>query len=435
MEQDGSASARALLGLHGFVVLAVIEHDGEVWLEVETTATVAACPACGVRATGNGRRRVKVRDLPVSGRPCVVVWNKRTWVCDDTDCEAKSFSETNDAIGPRAALSERARFEICRRVGEDGDSVALAAREFGVGWDTAMAAVVEYGTPLVEDPDRVGTVRALGVDETSFQGATAQHHTTYVTGFVNLHRGQLLDIVAGRNADDVAYWLAQMPPAWRQAIDVVALDPHRGYAKGLCCLGAATVVVDHFHIIGVANNVIDRVRRRVQQQTLGHRGHKADPLYGIRRLLLRGAETMTERGWERLHAALNAGDPDDEVLETYCAKEELRTVYDTTNVLMARERLNAFYAGAASSGVPELVGLGRTIRSWESELLAWHTTGGVSNGTTEAVNGLIKRIKRVGAGFRRLDNYRLRLLLHCGGVKWQTHRTARIRGRSPSLAA
>lgn len=435
MDVDGSSGATALLGLGGLVVLAAIEHDGEVWLEVETTAVVMACPSCGMRATGNGRRRVKVRDLAVSGRPCVVVWRKRTWVCNDADCEAKSFSEVTDVIRPRAVLSERARAEMCRRVGEDGDSVAAVAAEYGVGWATTMAAVIDYGTPLVKDPDRVGPVRALGVDETSFQGATAYHHTTYVTGFVNLDRAQLLDVVAGRNADDVAYWLAQAAPAWRDGIDIVALDPHRGYAKGLCCLEAATVVVDHFHVIGLANHVIDRVRRRVQNATLGHRGRKADPLFRIRRLLLRGAETMTEHGWQRLEAGLAAGDPDDETLETYCAKEELRAAYDTTNVLVARQRLAHFYASAESSAVPELVGLARTIRSWESEILAWHTTGGISNGKTEAVNGLIKRIKRVGAGFRRLDHYRLRLLLHCGGVKWETHRTARIRGRSPSLAA
>ncbi len=180
---------------------------------------------------------------------------------------------------------------------------------------------------------------------------------------------------------------------------------------------------------------MDRVRRRVQNATLGHRGRKADPLYGIRRLLLRGAETMTEHGWDRLVAGLAAGDPLDEVLEAYCAKEELRAVYDTADVVVARARLDRFYASAQTSGVAELEGLARTVRSWETELLAWHSTGGMSNAKTEAVNGLIKRIKRVGAGFRRLDHYRLRLLLHCGSVKWQTHRTARIRGRSPSLAA
>jgi transposase len=60
--------------------------------------------------------------------------------------------------------------------------------------------------------------------------------------------------------------------------------------------------------------------------------------------------------------------------------------------------------------------LARTIRSWENEVLAYHTTG-ASNGVTEGINLLIKKIKRVGHGFRNFDNYRLRLLLHCG-VEW-----------------
>jgi transposase len=82
--------------------------------------------------------------------------------------------------------------------------------------------------------------------------------------------------------------------------------------------------------------------------------------------------------------------------------------------------------------VAELSRLARTVRAWEAEILAWHATGGCSNGPTEAVNLLIKKVKRVGHGFRNFTNYRLRLLLHCG-VTWPTHRTARLRGRSPRL--
>jgi hypothetical protein len=59
---------------------------------------------------------------------------------------------------------------------------------------------------------------------------------------------------------------------------------------------------------------------------------------------------------------------------------------------------------------------------------------GCSNGPIEAVNLLVKKVKPVGHGFRNFDNYRLRLLLHCG-VRWQTHRTARLRGRSLRLVA
>jgi transposase-like protein len=71
-------------------------------------------------------------------------------------------------IAPRASLTERARAEICRRVGQDGASVAAVARDFGIRWRTAMAAVVEHGTPRVDDLRRLDDVEAVGVDETAF---------------------------------------------------------------------------------------------------------------------------------------------------------------------------------------------------------------------------------------------------------------------------
>ncbi|MQA92917.1 MAG: hypothetical protein GEU90_22285 [Gemmatimonas sp.] len=93
-----------------------------------------------------------------------------------------------------------------------------------------------------------------------------------------------------------------------------------------------------------------------------------------------------------------------------------------------------FYLWAAHSGVDECRRLSGTIRRWEAEVLAWHVTGGASNGPTEAVNLAVKRIKRVGRGFRNFENYRLRLLLHCG-VDWHTPLTARLRTRAPRSAA
>jgi transposase len=96
--------------------------------------------------------------------------------------------------------------------------------------------------------------------------------------------------------------------------------------------------------------------------------------------------------------------------------------------------LERFYRWADGVGVAEVSRLARTVRAWEAEILVFHASEGCSNGSTEAVNLLIKKVKRVGHGFRNFDNYRLRLLLHCG-VRWQTPQTARLRGRSPRLAA
>ena len=192
--------------------------------------------------------------------------------------------------------------------------------------------------------------------------------------------------------------------------------------------------MDHFHAIRLANTVVDQVRRRTQQATLGHRGRKRDPLYRIRKLLLTAQEQLTGRGRVRMRAGLAAGDPTGEVAAAWQGKELLRAVYAAVGTVAARAALERFYRWSDGVGVAELSRLARTVRAWEAEILAWHATGGCSNGPTEALNLLTGKVKRVGHGFRNFVNYRLRLLLHCG-VRWQTHRTARLRGRSPRVVA
>ena len=160
-----SAPAVTLLGLDGFVVLAAAEVAGEVELMVETTETVTGCPRCGVVAEAHGRRRVSVRDLPIAGRPTVLVWAKRLWRCPEPACIQRTWAEMSPVIRARAVLTERARQWAMRRVGAHGETVASMARQLGVGWHTVMRAVRYYGAPLVEDPARLAGVSGLGVDE------------------------------------------------------------------------------------------------------------------------------------------------------------------------------------------------------------------------------------------------------------------------------
>ncbi len=145
---SGEPSATALVGMEGFVVKSQIVRDGEHWLLVETMEPSRWCPSCAVAGVGNGRRRVVVRDLPIAGVPTVLVWDKRTFRCREQLCERSSWSETSSLIAVRASLTERARAEICRRVGHDLDTVAEVAREFGVGWQCAHQAVIDHGDAL-----------------------------------------------------------------------------------------------------------------------------------------------------------------------------------------------------------------------------------------------------------------------------------------------
>ena len=211
---DGTGLTEALLGLSGFRVLEVLETDAEVIIDIETLADVAGCAECGVRAEAQDRMAVEIRDLACFGRAARLRWHKRRWRCADGDCDAKTWTETSTHVSARTVLTRRAGWEACRQVGANARPVAGLARELGVCWSTVMEAVIEHGTPLVDDPDRVGPVTNLGVDETSFLKASRRHPTLYATGLVDLDRRRLIDMVEGNSAADLRRWCSQQDEAW-----------------------------------------------------------------------------------------------------------------------------------------------------------------------------------------------------------------------------
>lgn len=309
---------------------------------------------------------------------------------------------------------------MCRQVGQ-GQPVSTVAGELACDWHTVMDAVIAYGTPLVDDPDRIGEVTAVGLDETLFVRTGAFRRRSWVTSIVDVSRpARLLDVVQGRSAKAPSEWLDARPKAWRDRIEWAALDLSGPYRKTFGeSLPDATQVADPFHVIKLANTRLDDVRRRVQQETLGHRGHRDDPLYRSRRLLTKGHERLDEKGEAKLLSFLEAGDPNGEVRMAWHAKETLRGLYDQPPE-DAAGYLAELVESLLDADMPgELRQLGRTLRRWSAQIVAWHRAQ-VTNGPTEAMNSLIKRVKRVGFGFRRFRNYRLRVLLYAGAPNWDS---------------
>jgi hypothetical protein len=153
-------------------------------------------------------------------------------------------------------------------------------------------------------------------------------------------------------------------------------------------------------------------------------------LYRICKLLLHAAEQLPGRGRARLRAGLTAGDRFGEVAAAWQGKELLRAVYAAADLTGALAALDPCYRWCDGVQLLKLSRLARTVQAWEAEILAWHRTAGCSNGPTEAINPLSKKVKRsaTASGASPITGYGL--LLRCG-LRWQTHRTARLRGRFP----
>jgi transposase len=135
--------------------------------------------------------------------------------------------------------------------------------------------------------------------------------------------------------------------------------------------------------------------------------------------LLVGEEKLSAEATSRLASLLELGDPGAEVAIAYRVKERLRDFYRATNPDEARQLLEELQGHCLKRAMPpEVQKLGRTIRDWFAKICNYHLAK-MSNGPTEALNNLIKRIKRVGFGFRNFENYRIRALLYAGRPNWR----------------
>jgi transposase len=317
------------------------------------------------------------------------------------------------------AMSDRAGRWVTEQVGRYARSVNEIAVELGCDWHTVNDTVIAYGTALVADPERFGTVEALGLDEVLFARIGSWHRQEFSTQIVDVGRGQLLDVVPGRSSAGPMAWLAEQGKPWRDQVRFATLDLSGPYRKVFTLMVPDAVqVADPFHLVKLANTKLDECRRRVQNETLGHRGRKSDPLYRCRRLLTKAEERLDIKGRDKLMGLLRAGDPNGDVATVWQAKEAVRELYTHGDPDLALEWVTRLGHDLQDMDYPiEARSLGRTLIHWKHQIAAWHHAH-VTNGPTEAVNNLIKRVKRAAFGFTSFRNYRIRSLLYAGKPNW-----------------
>jgi transposase len=392
----------------------------DVSLVIEQVLDEVSCPSCGNRAQVKERPVVTYIDLPVYGFPMRLTWKKHRMKCVNDHCPKRTWVLRDHRIAAKdCLLTTRAAKWATRQVGY-GRTVKEVASELGCDWHTVNDAVTTYGSALLAaDRQRVVHTSALGLDETNFVRLSGQH-TSYATTVCDVEHHRVIDIVPTRRFEVVAGFLDQQPAQWKAGISVGTLDMSDAYAAVYSVvLPRATQVVDPFHVVKLANLALDTVRRRVQVQQLGHRGRRDDPLYRARRLLLRGEERLNDAATSRLRHLLDLGDPTAEVAIAYRVKERVREFYRTYDPHDAEALLEDLMQRCLLRTMPpEIQKFGRTLKKWFDKIVNFHLTR-LSNGPTESINNLIKRIKRIGFGFRNFENYRIRALLYAGKPNWR----------------
>lgn len=410
-------AASAIFNLPDYRVINVVEDsDGVRRVEVESTDP-PGCPVCGVLAGRvHSRRGQRLRDLPVAG-PTDVVWLKRRWFCDQGRCPRGTFSEVTGQVPAFARSTARLCQALVAAVVVSGRAASEVARAHGVSW-WLVQAMLSAAADLITDPDDV-LVRRLGVDEHRYRSVRFfrdenggwRRYEPWMTTLVDAESGRVLGVVDGRDSAGVGTWLAARSPAWRDAVEVVAIDPSAAFRKALReHLPHAAVSVDPFHLVKLANDMLTQVRQRVVRDRTGRRGRSTDPAWTNRRLLLRAGNTLSPAALARLKATLRADDPTDEIGAAWGVKEQLRRLLASGSLAEAEERKMLLGLYVLSADMPETDRLWATINTWWDAIEVLIVTG-VTNARTEAANTGIKQIKRTGRGYRNADNYRARILL------------------------
>jgi transposase len=415
-----------LLGLGGLAADRV-EQDagGHPVVHLVTADTDAArCPSCTVVSTSPKQQvTTRPRDLAHGGRPITLLWHKRRWRCRNPDCGRASFTEQVAAVPARSRMTARLRAAAGAAVADGGRTVLQAGRDLRLSWPTVMKAVATHAVAVL--PEQPKPVQVLGMDETRrgrprFRvnldtGEWEMIVDRWHVGFVDISGGQgLLGQVEGRTAATVIDWLDQRPRAWRDHIKYVAIDMCTVFAAAITAgLPGATIVVDHFHVVQLANKAVDEVRCRITTQLRGRRGRKGDGEWDVRNLLTRNHENLSPRRFARMwNTLIDLGPPGEKVLSAWIAKEELRKLLALAHTGPDRHRISqrvfAFYDWCAHCGIAEIERLATTIERWWPHIEAFiHTR--ITNATSEGINRVVKLVARNAFGFTNPANQRLRV--------------------------
>jgi len=386
------------------------------------------CRRCGCEGAPRDTVTRQVAHEPLGWRPTALVVTVRRYRC--SGCGHVWRQDTTKMAEARAKLSRRGLRWALEALVVGHLTVARIAEALAVSWNTANDAVLAEGQRvLIADPHRFDGVTTVGFDEHVWRHTRrGDKYVTVIIDLTPIRNGtgpaRLLDMVQGRSKQTVKAWLADRPAAWRQRLEVVAMDGFTGFKTAAAEeVPDAVAVMDPFHVARLAGDALDRCRRRIQHDLHGHRGRKDDPLYRARRTLHTGADLLTDKQRQRL-TALFADAEHVQVQATWGVYQRMIAAYREPDRARGRQlmtKLIESVGGGVPAALTEIITLGRTLTKRGADILAYFDRPRTSNGPTEAINGRLEHLRGSALGFRNLTNYIARSLLETGGFRPRLH--------------
>jgi transposase len=367
-----------ILNLRDYKVVRVEETDHDYHITAEVSNPPKTCTVCGSkRMAGHGRNEQVIRDLPSHGKRVAIYIDNRRWRCQDC---GKTAMEILPAVNSKREMTER----LVQWIGKSSlkRTFASLAEEAGLDEKTIRNIFRDYVNEL-EATVRFETPKWMGIDEI---------HLIKPRGVItNIENNTVVELLANRSQDTIAKYLTGLKG--KDKVQYVAMDMWKPYKTAVnAVLPQATVVIDKFHIVKMANDAMEKVRKSMRADlTLKQkRGLMHD-----RFVLLKRERDLTDKerfnldGWVQNYPLLG---------EAYRLKEAFYGVYDAKS----RSDAKHAYEHWQKSIPPELHDhfheLTRAFQNWMPDILAYFTHP-VTNAYTESLNSLIRVMDRMGRGY------------------------------------
>ena len=385
---------RNLLDLKGINVKKVRYKKNFVKIHIEMPAKEQTCPHCKAKTTKIKDYRTQIiKDIPIRFKTTYLSYRKRRYQCKNC---CKTFYEKVSFLAKRGRKTTRVtEFIIERLTGKQ--SMKDIAKDANVS-STTVARLLP---PLAVSPKHLPKV--LCIDE--FKGNTGYYK--YQVSILNAETNKPIDIVECRYKTHLLDYFKQFPLEERKKVKYIVIDLWKSY-KDLAerYFPNAKIVADRFHYARYANEMVDTIRKEVQNK-LGKKETKY--FKHSRKLLLSRYENLKDKKQkeELNYILINYSE---KLRIAYLEKERLLDIIHMKDAEKAVKLLNEWVVRCAMSDIPELKKCAKTYTNWIEEIRNSLKVP-YSNGPMEGYNNKIKTLKRVAFGFRNFTNFKARILL------------------------